>query len=511
MTRGASRRRLVAHAEQTKRPAQQPGERAGASRGEMGQRDPSNQLGATTFLRAGRIGAGRRRRPGRRPCDALADGVDRLLLGRPGAGEQRRSRYLVLLEHARHARRGRRAVAAADHEALSRLAAVDEADGRSPTPRCEHQLGGDVGDQVIRAHDDRRGSSPTASAGAAASRRRHARAQQAHQGDDQQARSRRSVPSRERGPGTARAGERRASRSRCGADEQTGQVRQRPTAPSGRRAGRGRGRRGADQCRGKHRRPAVHGRAGGRWPRTTATASSRVSTTPTVTRGCATIARTSHRVPPRHLCPAPVHPPMDTPARWPAGHLPAASEAASRGLVTRDRPTCVGRVGHRRTSGAGATPPTSRPGRCWHHQRVADLDAPARRRSRSRRAAGVGRLHRSAARLLREVLGRVGPAVDGPLLTATAPWSSPVRGPDWARHAQDRLSRRRVRARGAGAAALGRNGAVRLLRADPHRRALLLERLHHDDLTSVGDLEACEVVAGLYAACTCRRRPGCAR
>jgi streptomycin 6-kinase len=42
------------------------------------------------------------------------------------------------------------------------------------------------------------------------------------------------------------------------------------------------------------------------------------------------------------------------------------------------------------------------------------------------------------------------------------------------------------------------DGAVRLLRADPHRRAFLLERLDRRDLTSVGDLEACEVVAGLY-------------
>ena len=41
-------------------------------------------------------------------------------------------------------------------------------------------------------------------------------------------------------------------------------------------------------------------------------------------------------------------------------------------------------------------------------------------------------------------------------------------------------------------------GAVRLLRADPHRRAMLLERLHHEDLTGVPDLEACEVVAALY-------------
>jgi streptomycin 6-kinase len=41
-------------------------------------------------------------------------------------------------------------------------------------------------------------------------------------------------------------------------------------------------------------------------------------------------------------------------------------------------------------------------------------------------------------------------------------------------------------------------GAVRLLRADPHRRAMLLERLHHEDLTGLDDLEACEVVAALY-------------
>jgi len=43
------------------------------------------------------------------------------------------------------------------------------------------------------------------------------------------------------------------------------------------------------------------------------------------------------------------------------------------------------------------------------------------------------------------------------------------------------------------------NGAVQLLRADPHRWVLLLERLHAgEDLTSLWDLEACELVAGLY-------------
>ena len=42
------------------------------------------------------------------------------------------------------------------------------------------------------------------------------------------------------------------------------------------------------------------------------------------------------------------------------------------------------------------------------------------------------------------------------------------------------------------------DGVVRLLRADPRRRALLLERLDRRDLTEVWDVEACETVAGLY-------------
>jgi streptomycin 6-kinase len=44
------------------------------------------------------------------------------------------------------------------------------------------------------------------------------------------------------------------------------------------------------------------------------------------------------------------------------------------------------------------------------------------------------------------------------------------------------------------------NGAIRLLRADPRRGVLLLERAEAGgDLTSVPVLEACEVIAGLYA------------
>lgn len=44
----------------------------------------------------------------------------------------------------------------------------------------------------------------------------------------------------------------------------------------------------------------------------------------------------------------------------------------------------------------------------------------------------------------------------------------------------------------------GGAGAVRLLSAQPHRRALLLERLAPRDLSTAGDVEACEVVCGLY-------------
>ena len=43
------------------------------------------------------------------------------------------------------------------------------------------------------------------------------------------------------------------------------------------------------------------------------------------------------------------------------------------------------------------------------------------------------------------------------------------------------------------------DGAVRLYRADPARRAILLEKLHHRDLSGEWDLQACEIVANLYA------------
>jgi streptomycin 6-kinase len=44
----------------------------------------------------------------------------------------------------------------------------------------------------------------------------------------------------------------------------------------------------------------------------------------------------------------------------------------------------------------------------------------------------------------------------------------------------------------------GGDGAVRLLRADPPQRVLLLERLHPETLDTRSAVEACEVVAELY-------------
>lgn len=42
------------------------------------------------------------------------------------------------------------------------------------------------------------------------------------------------------------------------------------------------------------------------------------------------------------------------------------------------------------------------------------------------------------------------------------------------------------------------DGTVRLLSADPHRRAMLLERLSTRNLNELWDIEACEIVASLY-------------
>ena len=103
-------------------------------------------------------------------------------------------------------------------------------------------------------------------------------------------------------------------------------------------------------------------------------------------------------------------------------------------------------------------------------------------------------------RLFREVTEEWGLAVDGEPTHGYCSLVVPVRRGAEPRGAEARRSRTtRASTRALGLQRWGGDGAVRLLSADPHRRALLLERLHATDLDSLPVLEACEVVAGLYA------------
>jgi streptomycin 6-kinase len=101
-------------------------------------------------------------------------------------------------------------------------------------------------------------------------------------------------------------------------------------------------------------------------------------------------------------------------------------------------------------------------------------------------------------RLFREVTEEWGLDVDGEPTHGYVSLVVPVRRDG--EPAVLKLSRPDVEGRHEGLALqrLGGDGAVRLLSADPHRSALLLERLHRTDLDSLPVLEACEVVAGLY-------------
>ena len=54
----------------------------------------------------------------------------------------------------------------------------------------------------------------------------------------------------------------------------------------------------------------------------------------------------------------------------------------------------------------------------------------------------------------------------------------------------------------------GGRGAVRLLRADPHRRAVLVERLERRDLTESGTSTPARWWGTSTGCCTCRHLPG---
>ncbi|TWD14395.1 aminoglycoside phosphotransferase family protein [Marihabitans asiaticum] len=104
-------------------------------------------------------------------------------------------------------------------------------------------------------------------------------------------------------------------------------------------------------------------------------------------------------------------------------------------------------------------------------------------------------------RLLRELLGEWGLVPSGPTRHGRYAVVVPVTGEDlpargaalkigWPHHesATEHLALRHW----------GGAGAVTLLRADPARGALLLERLTDEDLTQAWDEQACEIVGGLF-------------
>jgi streptomycin 6-kinase len=111
-------------------------------------------------------------------------------------------------------------------------------------------------------------------------------------------------------------------------------------------------------------------------------------------------------------------------------------------------------------------------------------------------ASWLGRL----PRLLRDLLDDWELSVDGAPLHGFASIVVPVLTPDGARAALKVTFDGDDESLHEGLALQNwhGNGTVLLLMADPHRRALLLERLHTEDLGGVDDLEACEIVAGFY-------------
>lgn len=101
--------------------------------------------------------------------------------------------------------------------------------------------------------------------------------------------------------------------------------------------------------------------------------------------------------------------------------------------------------------------------------------------------------------LLADVLDEWSLAVDGPAMAGQWALVLPVRGPEGP--AALKLGWPHAEADGEHLALRAWDGhsAVTLLRADPRRSVLLLERLTSEDLTGPWDEEAVAVVAGLYA------------
>lgn len=101
--------------------------------------------------------------------------------------------------------------------------------------------------------------------------------------------------------------------------------------------------------------------------------------------------------------------------------------------------------------------------------------------------------------LVAEVLGSWDLVVDGDAMTGHCALVLPVRGPEGSAVLKLGWPHREADGEHLALRAWDGHGAVRLLRADPRRSVLLLERLTTEDLTDQWDEEAVAVVAGLYA------------
>lgn len=103
-------------------------------------------------------------------------------------------------------------------------------------------------------------------------------------------------------------------------------------------------------------------------------------------------------------------------------------------------------------------------------------------------------------RLLAEVLDEWELTPDGPPRHGTSALVVPVAGPDLPRGAALKLGwpHRESATEHLALRHWNGRGAVQLLRAEPSRGALLLERLTPEDLTEMWDEEACHIVGALY-------------
>lgn len=101
--------------------------------------------------------------------------------------------------------------------------------------------------------------------------------------------------------------------------------------------------------------------------------------------------------------------------------------------------------------------------------------------------------------LLVDVLEAWELTVDGEAMTGQCALVLPVRGPEGSAALKLGWPHREADGEHLALRAWDGRGAVRLLRADPRRSVLLLERLTTQDLTDQWDEESVAVVAGLYA------------